>query len=313
MTEKKNSYSPRSMPGHELIASGHRACQGCGEILGLRHIMKVAGPNTIVCSATGCMEIVTSAFPETAWQVPWIHIAFENAAAIASGVESGIKVLQRKGRYATDKPVNIIAIAGDGGTADIGFQALSGALERGHNFLYVCTDNEAYMNTGIQRSSQTPYGANTTTSPKGSASIGQHTEKKSMPFIVAAHDIPYVATGCPSYPTDLMKKTRKALDANGPAYLHVLSACPTGWKHPINKAIELGELAVETGIFPLYEIVNRKLTITKRVKELKPVEEYLKPQGRFRHLTPEDIEYIQHRVNENHAALLHREKCDVTL
>lgn len=311
MAEKTKSldFMPRLLPPFELLAEGHRGCQGCGEALALRQIMKVAGPNTIVCSATGCMEIITSPYPETAWRVPWIHVAFENAAAVAAGVEAGIKILQKRGRYREGR-VNIIAIGGDGGTADIGLQALSGALERRHDFLYVCTDNEAYMNTGIQRSSSTPYGASTTTSPTGKESIGQRTPKKNLPKIVAAHDIPYLATACPSYPLDLMDKTRRALDTVGPTYLHVLSACPTGWRHAIDMAVEMGRLAVETGVFPLFEIVDGKLKLSIKMDKRKPVAEYMKPQGRFRHLKPEDIERIQQQVDEYYESLVYRAECD---
>ena len=311
MAEKTDSleFIPRLLPPFELFAEGHRGCQGCGEALALRQVLKVAGPNTIVCSATGCMEIITSPYPESAWRVPWIHVAFENAAAVAAGVEAGIKILQRKGRYREGK-VNIIAVGGDGGTADIGLQALSGALERFHDFTYVCTDNEAYMNTGIQRSSSTPYGASTTTSPTGKESIGQQTQKKSLPQIVAAHDIPYLATACPSYPLDLMNKTRRALDTVGPTYLHVLSPCPTGWRHAIDMAIEMGRLAVETGVFPLYEVVDGKLTLNIKMDQRKPVIEYMKPQGRFRHLKPDEIEKIQQRVDESYEKLVYRAECD---
>ena len=310
MADKQDvEFIPRLLPPRELFAEGHRGCQGCGEALALRQVLKVAGPNTIVCSATGCMEIITSPYPETAWRVPWIHVAFENAAAVASGVEAGIKILRKKGRYPEGK-VNIIAVAGDGGTADIGLQALSGALERRHNFTYVCTDNEAYMNTGIQRSSATPWGASTTTSPSGKESFGQQTPKKNLPKIVAAHDIPYLATACPSYPLDLMNKTRRALEAEGPTYLHVLSPCPTGWRHPIDMAVEMGRLAVETGVFPLYEVVDGKLKLDMVMETRKPVIDYLKPQGRFRHLKPEQIEEIQRGVDAYYESLVYRAECD---
>lgn len=302
-------FLPRLLPPFELFAEGHRGCQGCGEALALRQIMKVAGPNTIICSATGCMEIISSPYPETAWRVPWIHVAFENAAAVAAGVEAGIKILQKRNRYPEGK-INIIAIGGDGGTADIGLQALSGALERRHDFLYVCTDNEAYMNTGIQRSSSTPYGASTTTSPTGSESIGQRTPKKNLPAIVAAHDIPYLATACPSYPLDLMNKTRRALETEGPTYLHVLSPCPTGWRHAIDLAVEMGRLAVESGVFPLFEITGGKLELNIEMERRKPVIDYLKPQGRFRHLKPEEVEKIQAQVDEYYESLVYRAACD---
>ena len=300
--ENFEKITAKTIPTENYISPGHRACQGCAEILALGMVMKVAGPNTIVANATGCMEIVTSPFPQTAWKLPWIHVAFENTAAVASGIEAGIKALKRKGKYGADLP-NVIAVGGDGATADIGLQALSGALERGHNFLYVCLDNEAYMNTGIQRSSSTPYGASTTTSPTGSQSIGQQTWKKDMPAIAAAHNIPYVATANPAYHLDLMNKVKKALTIEGPAYLHIYSACPTGWRSKPEKSIEVSKLAVETNIFPLYEIINGKLSITKKINKPKPVVEYFKTQRRFAHLKEDDLQYLQQRADEQLARL----------
>ncbi len=299
----------KKLPKEEILSYGHRACQGCGELLSVRLITKAIGPDMIIANATGCLEIVTSSFPDSAWRVPWIHVAFENAAAVASGVESAIKVLKRKGKLPKDRNITVLAFAGDGGTADIGLQALSGALERGHNFVYVCYDNEAYMNTGIQRSSSTPFGASTTTSPAGKKSIGQHTKKKNLPEIAVAHGIPYVATGCPAYPYDLMNKARKAAAIEGPAYLHVFSPCPTGWRTLSDDAIEIGRLAVKTGVFPLYEVENGKYKLNVKSRELIPVEEYLKTQGRFRHLKEEHIKIIQEEVNKNYELLLKKCEC----
>jgi pyruvate ferredoxin oxidoreductase beta subunit len=292
----KKIYSYTDHPEVEYAVSGHRACQGCAEILGLRMALKVFGKDTIMTMATGCMEIISTPFPLTGWAIPWIHVAFENAAAVASGVESALKILMEKGKI-PKKDIQVIACAGDGGTSDIGLQALSGALERGHKFTYICVDNEAYMNTGIQRSSATPFGAMTTTSPPGKKSIGQATWKKNMPKIAAAHNIPYVATACPSYPFDLMEKVKKAKNANGPAYLHILSVCPTGWRIPTEAAIEYGRLAVRSGAFPLYEVENGKYKITHKIESLIPISEYLKGQGRFRHLTDDVIANIQTRIN----------------
>ena len=283
-------------PEYEFAVSGHRACQGCAEMLGLRLALKVFGKDTIIAMATGCMEIISTPLPTTSWRLPWIHVAFENAAAVASGVESALKILTEKGKIPR-KDIHVVAIGGDGGTSDIGLQALSGALERGHKFTYICVDNEAYMNTGIQRSSSTPYGAMTTTSPPGKRSIGQATQKKNMPKIAAAHNIPYVATACPSYPFDLLAKVKKARMVNGPSYLHILSVCPTGWRVPSDLAIRYGKLAVRTGIFPLYEVENGKYRITYSPEPLMPVTEYLKGQGRFRHLTDDIIARIQEKVN----------------
>jgi pyruvate ferredoxin oxidoreductase beta subunit len=272
---------------------------------------KILGDNVIIVNATGCMEIVSSQLPYTSWTVPWIHTLFENTAAVASGIEAGIKTLARKGRTTLEN-VKVVAMAGDGGTADIGLQALSGALERGHNFIYMCFDNEAYMNTGIQRSSSTPYGATTTTSPAGKKSIGQYTWKKNLPAIVAAQDVTYVATACPSYYRDLMIKVKKAMDVKGPSYLHILSVCPTGWRCPTESAIEVGRLAVQTGMFPLYEVENGKHKITVNPEKLKPVTDYMKLQGRYRHLSEADIAKIQDRVNEDWKKLQDLSNLEVT-
>ncbi|MBT8763206.1 pyruvate synthase subunit beta [Desulfohalobiaceae bacterium Ax17] len=293
---KFEKITAKNLPKETLISPGHRACQGCGEILAMGMVMKAAGPNTIVANATGCMEIVTSPYPETAWRVPWLHVAFENAGAVASGIEAAVQVLHRKNKL-KEKP-NIIAFAGDGATADIGLQSLSGALERGHDFLYVCLDNEAYMNTGIQRSSSTPYGAMTTTSPPGIKSKGQYTWKKNVAMIAAAHNIPYVATASPAYYLDLMNKVRKALAVDGPAYIQIYSPCPTGWRSKPEQSITLAKLAVQTGAFPLYEVENGRFKITQKTKELKPIKEYLQLQRRFRHLADDDIAYIQERVQD---------------
>lgn len=222
-------YVSELIDKNDNFMPGHRACIGCGETMALRQAVKVMGQDVIVVNATGCMEIVASQLPYTSWKLPWIHTLFENIAAVASGIEAGLKTMMRKGRI-KEKDIKVVAVAGDGGTADIGLQALSGAMERGHDFLYLCLDNEAYMNTGIQRSSATPMGASTTTSPAGKVSIGQFSWKKDMPAIAAAHKIPYVATACPSYPVDLMEKVKKGLSIKGPAYIHILSVCPTGWR-----------------------------------------------------------------------------------
>jgi pyruvate ferredoxin oxidoreductase beta subunit len=294
--EKHNVYAAAMMSKFEGIAHGHRACQGCAEVLALRHVLKATGKRVIVANATGCMEIISSPLPLTSWRIPWIHTAFENAAAVASGVECGLKVLMRKGRIPESK-IKAIGMAGDGGTADIGIQALSGAMERGHDMLYVCFDNEAYMNTGIQRSSTTPYGASTTTSAAGTKSIGQTTWKKNMAEIMVAHGIPYVATACSSFLFDLETKVKKAMNTKGPTYLHVLSVCPTGWRTPAEKAITYGRLAVDTGSFPLYEVENGTYRITYEPPVKLPVREYLKGQGRFRHLADGDIEEIQRRTD----------------
>lgn len=297
-TKKKILKPLKNFPTEEYLNSGHRACQGCAEVLAVRHVLKAIGPDMILAMATGCMEIISSPYPLTSWNIPWIHVAFENAAAVASGVESGLKVLRRKGRI-PDKDITVVAMGGDGGTSDIGFQALSGMMERGQKVIYVCVDNEAYMNTGIQRSSSTPFGATTTTSPAGRVHpSGQTTWKKDMTAIAAAHGIPYAATACPSYYMDLAKKIQKAKQAPGPAYIHILSVCPTGWRIPPNKAIEYGQLAVDTGVFPLYEVENGVWKLSRKPKELKPIGEYFKGQGRYRHLDETLTAYIQEKVLE---------------
>ncbi len=303
--EKYAVYVPRLIKRKEKFAPGHRACIGCGEALAVRLAFKALDNNIVVANATGCMEIVASQIPYTTWHVPWIHTLFENTAAVASGIEAGYKAMKRKGVQVPDN-VKVIAMAGDGGTSDIGLQALSGALERGHDFVYLCFDNEAYMNTGVQRSSATPYGAVTTTSPAGKNSIGQFSWKKNMPEIAAAHNIPYVATACHSYPFDLMDKVAKAASIPGPAYVHILSVCPTGWRSPTDTVVKLGRLAVETGIFPLYEVENGQYKMSIELPKLKPVKDYLKQQGRFRHLSDDIIAKIQERVEIEYQKLVEK-------
>ena len=259
----------------ELFDSGHRACGGCGEALAARLVMKGAGKDTIVVAATGCMEVFSTPYPETAWKVPWIHSLFENASAVASGVEAALK---KQGR--TEK---VIVMAGDGATFDIGMLCISGAFERGHDFAYICYDNEAYMNTGIQRSGATPYDASTTTSPAGSCSSGNRRPKKDMPQIIAAHGAPYVATASIAYPADLIQKVEKAINTKGPTYVQVHVPCCTGWGFEGDQTIAIAKLAIETGLWVNYEMVDGKVTKVKKVMK-KPVEEYLKTQKRFRHL-----------------------------
>ena len=275
----------------ELVAPGHRACAGCGCILAMRHALKALGKNAIVSMATGCMEVVTTPYPQTAWRVPWIHAAFENAAAVASGVSRALKVLRKE-------DVKSVAIAGDGGTADIGLQALSGAIERGEDILYICYDNEAYENTGIQRSGLTPYKAWTTTTPIGKVGRGEDRPKKDLPAIIAAHGAPYVATASMAYPLDYIRKIKKAAAIKGPTYIQVHAPCVPGWRITENKTIEVARLAVLTGAWILYEVENGKPNVTFKPPKRKPVAEYLKLQGRFRHLTDEEIAEIQRMVDE---------------
>jgi pyruvate ferredoxin oxidoreductase beta subunit len=302
-TDLLNVYAAKMMPQSELFTPGHRACQGCAPALAMRYMLKALGPDTIVANCTGCMEIISSSYPESAWGIPWIHVAFENSSAVASGIEAGLKALMRKKRI-PERKITVVANGGDGGTMDIGLQALSGALERGHDFIYLCYDNEAYMNTGIQRSSATPFGASTTTSPAGKASFGQKTWKKSLAAIAEAHHIPYVATACTSYPFDFMEKMKKAAAVNGPALVHCLAPCPTGWRCGTELAVRIGRLAVQVGAFPLYEVVNGKYHMSMDLPFLKPLKPYLDMQGRFRHLTDDLVEELQAGLVERYNALL---------
>ncbi len=282
----------------EYFASGHRACAGCGEALVLRHIMKAAGSNTIVAQATGCMEVVSTPYPQTAWKVPWVHGAFENAAAIASGIDRGLIAQGKR------EGVNIIAMGGDGASFDIGFGALSGAMERGHKFTYIATDNEAYMNTGVQRSGATfPY-ASTTTSPDGKKIHGKQEPKKPLAFIVAAHGLNYVASMSPANLFDMKKKVETALSRNHTTFLHAYCVCPVGWHCKSADTMELSRLAIQTRVFPLYEIDNGVLQFNQKVEKPKPVKEYLELQGRFRHVNEEEVEKIQKYVNDRYDFLL---------
>jgi len=303
----------------ELFLSGHRACAGCAPATVLRLIMKATRGPTIVTNATGCMEVSSTIYPYTSWAAPWLHTAFETAGANASGIEAALKILKKKGRI-KNQQVDVIAFAGDGGTYDIGIQALSGAVERGHDFMFVLYDNEAYMNTGIQRSGGTPYGASTTTSQAGSAVPGKLEQKKPIADIMVAHDMPYVATASPYYWKDLIQKARKGIEVNGPAFLHVFAPCPRGWRSESSKSIELSKLAVETCTFPLWEAVNGNYQLSTPSKVIalapqkkKPVKEYLQVQGRFRHLfTPKYekmLEEIQRRTDEKWNRLL--KKCGI--
>jgi len=255
-----------------LFASGHRACGGCGQALAARLVADAAGENTIACVATGCLEIFSSPYPDPSWRIPFLHSLFENCSAVASGVEAAYKALNKG-------PVNIIAMGGDGSTADIGFQSISGMFERGHDILYVCYDNEAYMNTGVQRSSFTPLGARTTTTPTGNT-----TRKKHLPLIAADHNLPYVATATVDDFRDLQRKVKTALSIRGPKYIQVLAPCPLGWGHPGDLTVHICRLAKDTGLFPVYEIIDGKIANVVKVPVKKPVEDYLKLQGRFKHL-----------------------------
>ena len=291
MTNQEWKFTSKDIAAKpDLFLSGHRACAGCVPATVLRLVMKATRGPTIVTEATGCMEVVSSIYPYTSWATPWLHTAFETAAANASGIEAALKIMKKKGKIKQDQ-VDVIAVAGDGGTYDIGIQALSGAVERGHDFLFVLYDNEAYMNTGIQRSGGTPHGASTTTTPAGTSVPGKLEYKKPIADIMVAHDMPYVATASPYYWRDLITKVRKGLEVEGPAFLHVLAPCPRGWRSDPAKSIEYSKLAVETCVFPLWESVNGQcqLSVPSRLIALapqkkKPVADYLRGQGRFRHM-----------------------------
>lgn len=295
----------------ERLAAGHRFCAGCAEPIIIRQILNAIDEPVVVGAATGCTEIATSMYPSTAWKVPWIHNAFENVSTTIAGAEAMYRSLVRQGKM-PERDIRFIAIGGDGATYDIGLQWLSGALERGHRFIYVCLNNEAYMNTGIQRSSATPMGAHTTTSPAGSVIPGKVQWRKPLTEIIAAHHIPYVAQSSPSHWRDLMEKTRKAAAAQGPSFLNVLASCNRGWRHGTDTTIEITRLAVDTCYWPLFEVDNGVWRLNYKPKEKKPVEEWLKTQGRFRHLFQPQfrhvIDEIQAKVDEEWANLL--QKCE---
>ena len=264
------------------LNSGHRACQGCGEALGARYAldaaMRAAGNQVIAANATGCLEVFSTPYPETSWQIPWIHSLFGNAAAVATGIAAALKV---KGR----REVRVIAQGGDGGTTDIGFGCLSGMFERNDDVLYICYDNQAYMNTGVQRSSATPPAARTaTTMPLGPEPGAPFGQGKNVPAIAMAHGIPYVATASVAYLRDLEAKVTRAMSIRGARYIHILVPCPLGWGAQSQDTIRLARLAVETGIFPLFEAEHGEVTGSHKIRHRVPVEEYLKLQKRFAHL-----------------------------
>lgn len=279
------------------LSSGHRLCAGCGTPTVVKMVLLASDYPVIAASSTGCLEVSSCISDYTAWKIPWIHSAFENAAATMSGVETMYRALKKQGKITKD--IKFITFCGDGGTYDIGFQSLSGAMERGHDMLYICYDNGAYMNTGIQRSSATPLGADTTTRPAGSQIPGKTEQRKNLTKILAAHNIPYVAQASPSHWMDLVKKVRKALEINGPKFMNILSPCNRGWRSRTDDSIVLSRLGVETCYWPLYEIENGITRITFRPKEKKPIEEFLKPQGRFKHLFKPENEWIIKKFQED--------------
>ncbi|HIE06355.1 MAG TPA: pyruvate ferredoxin oxidoreductase [bacterium (Candidatus Stahlbacteria)] len=293
----------------DLLSGGHRACAGCGATIIVRQILLAAKYPVVVGASTGCLEVVTTIFPYTAWRIPFIHNAFENVAATISGVEAAYRSLKEKGKI--DKDIRFIAFGGDGGTYDIGLQALSGVIERGHRMLYVCYNNQAYMNTGIQRSSATPYCAHTTTSPAGKVIPGKPQFRKNLTEIVIAHDIPYAAQASPAYWNDLTKKVEKALEVDGPSFLNIISTCPLGWGDPPDMTVEIARLAVDTCFWPLYEYDGGRYIISRKPRDKKPIEDFLKTQNRFRHIFqhPEKdaiIKRIQEEIDRRWERLLKR-------
>jgi pyruvate ferredoxin oxidoreductase beta subunit len=290
----------------ERFLSGHRACPGCAAPIALRQILLAIEYPVVVTCATGCMEVVSTIYPYTAWGCSFLHNAFENSAATASGVETAYRALKKKGKIKDE--IKFVAIGGDGGTFDIGLQSLSGAMERNHNLLYICYNNEAYMNTGIQRSSATPRGASTTTAPAGTVIPGKREASKDLTGIIAAHNIPYAAQASPHDWRDLVTKVRTAVETQGASFINVLAPCHRGWRTKMADSIEIARLAVETCFWPLYEVIDGKYRINYVPKEKLPITEYIARQGRFDHLKkPENahiVEALQRDVDTKWAHLL---------
>lgn len=294
------------------FTGGHSLCAGCAEPMIVRTVLNAIEEPVVVANATGCLEVATTRYPTTVWNVPWIHSAFENAAATIAGVEAAYKALRKIGKI--EKRIRFVAFAGDGGTYDIGLQSLSGALERGHDFLYIVLNNEAYMNTGVQRSSATPRWASATTSPVGKAIPGKPQDRKDLTEIAAAHHVPYVAQASVSHLIDLANKVERAMKYEGPKVINVLSTCPLGWRVPWDKSVEIAKLAVETCYWPLYEVEQGYYRITYKPRKKLPIEEWLKPQGRFRHLFKSEkgkelIAELQTAVDRHWEELLMKERC----
>lgn len=281
----------------DLISPGHRACAGCGSVLAVRQaLMAVEGP-VVLAFATGCIEVATTIYPYTAWRVPYIHNAFENAAATISGVETAYRALKKKGKIKVD--IKFIAFGGDGGTYDIGLQSLSGAAERGHDFLYICYNNEAYMNTGIQRSSATPFSASTTTCPAGEAIPGKREFPKDLTAIMVAHHLPYVAQASPHNWRDYVGKVKKALSIRGPKFINVLASCFRGWRVPPTASIDITKMAVETCFWPLFEVENGEWKLNYKPKEKLPISEWIKVQGRFKHVLEDHNKHLLDEFQAN--------------
>lgn len=269
----------------KLLAPGHNACPGCGVAIGVKLILQAAGKNTIVCSPTGCLETFTSPYGASAWEIPWIHSLFENAPAVASGVRAALE-------YQGIEDINVIVIGGDGATFDIGMGSLSGMFERPEKILYICYDNQAYMNTGIQRCSSTPIGAATNTSPPGEVSFGERLKEKDMIEIARAHNVPYVASSTIAFPRDLMKKVKKGLEVQGPGYIQILIPCNLGWGIKPEDTVEISRIAVKTALFPMVEYMDGELVSVRKLRKKLPVEEYLSKQGRYAHLFKQNAKHV---------------------
>jgi pyruvate ferredoxin oxidoreductase beta subunit len=302
-----------NMSKPERLSGGHRMCAGCGAPVAVRGILRAMKPEdqAVIGCATGCLEVSTFMYPYTSWKDPFIHNAFENASATVSGAEAAYNAMRRKGKI--DKEVKFITFGGDGSSYDIGFQSLSGAMERGHDMVYVCYDNNAYMNTGIQRSSATPKYADTTTTPVGTVSNGKQQYRKDLTEIMVAHHIPYVAqTTFMTNMKDLHEKAEKAIYMQGPAFLNVLAPCPRGWRYEASRLMEVTKLAVDTCVWPMFEVIGGVWHLSYEPKVKLPVEEYLKVQGRFKHLfLPENrhlIDEMQAEVDKNWEEL--KRKCN---
>ncbi len=294
-----------SVAGEEYFLKGNSSCAGCGGEIAFRWIMKALGKRTIVVAPASCFNVTIGLYPKAGPAIPYLNMAFAAGAAAASGIVAGIAA--RKKLDPSMEDITILTYGGDGGTIDIGIQGLSGAAERNTDFIYICYDNEAYMNTGTQRSGGTPYGAWTTTTPTGKQEF-----KKNVPMIMAAHGIPYVATACSAYPLDLYEKVLKAKNIRGTKYIHVLAPCPPGWRFATEQGIEVGKKAVKTGMWVLYEIENGKMTLSGPSKALLdkgkrlPIEEYTKTQGRYQNLMPEEVNNLQRWIDNQWESLKHR-------
>lgn len=306
---KQFSKSAEKFEGANLL------CPGCAHGMIIREVLNAVDGHILIGNSTGCIEVSTAVYPYTSWDVPWIHIGFENGSTAAAGAEVMYKALAKKGRYKGERP-KFVAFGGDGSTYDIGFQWISGCFERGHDLTYVCFDNEVYANTGGQRSGSTPLGSSTSTTPAGRVSYGKKERKKDLLAIMAAHGSPYVAQVAPNKWKDMNKKIKNAIDTEGPTFINALSACTTEWRFDCNNTVDMMDLAVDSLVFPLYEIINgHELHITYRPKNIIPVRDYLGVQGRFKHLfKPENehiIEQFQKDVDQKWELLQRREEAGV--